>query len=195
MHTNRELPKDSVLQNRKSPNGNMSQNNSKRIKKIALFGIFLAFMLVIGLIEKMIPLDGIAPGMRLGLANLAVVISLYTFKPRDILMLVAIKCVLASVLSGSVMTLFYSMSGSLASIAIMLVLVRFKAVSTVGISVAGAAFHNIAQMMVARVIFGTWSILAYLPLLLVVGTVSGTLIGMLAKMLLSHTKPNNFPTC
>jgi len=153
-------------------------------KKVALFGVFLAFILVMGLIERMIPLDGIAPGMKLGIANLAVVISLYIFSARDTLVLVILKCMMTAMLSGSVMALLYSVPASFASLAAMYVLIRVKIASPVGVSVVGAAFHNTTQIIVARYILGTWGILIYLPFLLAIGTVSGVLIGMLAKSML-----------
>jgi heptaprenyl diphosphate synthase len=163
--------------------------DNKKTKKVALLGIFLSYILLMGLIERMtIPLDGAAPGMKLGLANLAVIMSLYMFSVRDTLLLVAMKCVITSMLSGSVMALFYSMAGSLASLLIMQTLIRFKSVSPIGVSVAGAAFHNIAQTMVARIILSTWGIFMYLPFLLAVGTISGILVGVLTKTILPRLR-------
>lgn len=160
-----------------------SRTNQERIKKVTLLGILLAFTLIMGLVERMIPLDGMMPGMRLGLANLAIVISLYAFPPRDTIILVVLKCLMTAFFSGSIIALFYSMTGSIASLLIMLLLLKVKKVSIIGVSVAGAAFHNIGQIVVARLIFGTWGILIYLPLLLIVGTVSGVVIGILAKLI------------
>jgi heptaprenyl diphosphate synthase len=157
--------------------------NRERIKKIALLGILLAFTLIMSLVERMVPLDGVMPGMRLGLANLAIVISLYTFPPRDTIILVILKCLMTAFFSGSMIALFYSLTGSVASLAIMLLLVKAKNVSVIGVSVAGAALHNIGQIAVARLIFGSWGILIYLPLLLAVGTASGIIIGILAKLI------------
>jgi len=159
--------------------------DSKKSKKVALYGIFLAYILVMGFIERMIPMDGIAPGMRLGLANVVIVVSLYLFPARDTFLLVILKCIITSMLSGSVMALFYSMSGSLASMIVMQLLIRAQGVSPIGVSVAGAALHNIAQITVARLIFGTWGIFIYLPFLLAVGTVSGILVGILVKKIQS----------
>lgn len=158
--------------------------SSTNSKKVALFGIFLAYMLVMAFIERLIPLDGMVPGMRLGLANLAVVISLYMFSFRDTLLLVVMKCFMTFLLSGSAVALIYSMSGTLASFAVMQMLIRLVAAGPIGVSVAGAAFHNTAQIVAARFILGTWGIAIYLPFLLVVGTVSGVLIGILTKSLL-----------
>ena len=132
----------------------------------------------------MISLDGIAPGMRIGLANLAVVISLYIFSARNTLALVIMKCMMTAMLSGSIMALFYSVPASFASLVAMYVLIKVKIASPVGVSVAGAAFHNTVQIIVAQFILGTWGILIYLPFLLAVGTASGVLIGMLAKLML-----------
>ncbi|MCL2051166.1 MAG: Gx transporter family protein [Lachnospiraceae bacterium] len=155
--------------------------NHEKVKRLSLLGILLAFTIVIGLAERMIMLDGIAPGMRLGLANLAIVISLYTFPPRDTLLLIVLKCLTTALLAGSMIALFYSLAGSLASLLVMVLLIKVKNLSIIGVSVAGAAFHNLGQILVARFIFGTWGILLYLPLLLIAGTISGIIIGLLAK--------------
>ena len=158
--------------------------DSNRSKKVALFGVFLTFMLIMGLIDRMIPLDGIAPGMRLGLVNLAVIISLYIFSVSKTLVLVIMKCLMTALLSGSVMALLYSVPASLASLTAMYVLMRAKIASPIGVSVVGAAFHNSTQIFVAGFIFGSWGILVYLPFLLAVGTASGFLIGKLARAML-----------
>ncbi|MCL2718640.1 MAG: Gx transporter family protein [Lachnospiraceae bacterium] len=160
----------------------MPDRNCRAIR-ISLLGILLAFTVITGFVERMIPLDGMMPGMRLGLANLAIVISLYTFHARDTLLLIVLKCLTTALFSGSIIALVYSLTGSLASLLVMLLLIRMKNVSIIGVSVAGAAFHNLGQILVARLIFGTWGILLYLPLLLIVGTVSGLVIGFLAKMM------------
>ena len=162
---------------------NNSITNSTAVKKISLLGVMLAFTLVTSFIERMIPLDGIVPGMRLGLANLAIVISLYTLPTRDTFILMVLKCLMTAIFSGSIIALLYSLTGSMLSLIIMLLLIKLKikAISIIGVSVAGAAFHNLGQIMVARFIFGTWAIMLYLPLLLIIGTVSGIVIGFLAK--------------
>jgi len=153
------------------------------IKRITLLGILLAFTLIMGLVERLIPLDGMIPGMRLGLANLAVVISLYTLKRSDTFILIILKCLMTAMFSGSFIALLYSLTGSIASLLIMLLLVSLKTknVSVIGVSVSGAAFHNLGQITIARLIFGTWGVLLYLPFLLIIGTISGIIIGFLAK--------------
>ena len=158
--------------------------DGNRSKKVALFGVFLTFILIMGLVDRMIPLDGIAPGMRLGLVNLAVIISLYMFSARKTLVLVIMKCIMSAMLSGNIMPLLYSVPASLTSLAAMYVLMSIKIASPVGVSVVGAAFHNTTQIFVAWFIFGTWGIFFYLPFLLIIGTASGFLIGKLARAML-----------
>ena len=158
-----------------------NEHRTPPVKRVALIGILLAFTLIMGLVERMIPLDGMVPGMRLGLANLAIVISLYALPTRDTLLLVVLKCLMMTIFSGSAIALLYSVTGSLSSLIIMLLLIKMKNVSVIGVSVAGAAFHNLGQILIARFIFGSWGILMYLPFLLIIGTVSGIVVGYLAK--------------
>jgi len=159
------------------------QSPPNSIKRITLLGILLAFTLIMGLVERLIPLDGMIPGMRLGLANLAVIIALYTLKRSDTFILLFLKCLMTAMFSGSIIALLYSLTGSMASLLIMLLLVNHKShnISIIGVSVAGAAFHNLGQITIARFIFGTWGVLLYLPFLLIIGTISGIIIGFLAK--------------
>jgi len=167
------------------PSGGLPRgiNSRVNVKRITLLGILLTFTLIMGMVERLIPLDGMVPGLRLGLANLAVVISLYTLKRSDTLILIILKCLMTAMLSGSIIALLYSLAGSLASLLIMLLIISIKTknISMVGVSVAGAAFHNLGQIGVARLIFGTWGVLLYLPFLLIIGTISGVIIGFLAK--------------
>ena len=174
----------------KKTNEQPTKNN--KVKKVALLGTLLAFTLVMSLVERLIPLDGMMPGMRLGLANLAVVISLYTLKRSDTFILIILKCLMTAMFSGSVIALLYSLTGSIASFLIMLLLINLKHtnISIIGVSVAGAAFHNLGQITVARLIFGIWGVLLYLPFLLIIGTVSGIIIGFLAKAI--HPRISTF---
>jgi len=129
----------------------------------------------------MIPLSFSIPGLRLGLANVAVLLALYLFPWPWALLLVFMKCFMAAIFGGSPAALFYSMGGSLISFAVMLLLLRLlkEHISPLGVSVAGAAFHNTGQILVGCLLLHSWAVLIYLPLLLLVGLVTGAVIGLL----------------
>jgi len=154
-------------------------------REVALLGIFVAYALVISLIERMIPLSFSIPGLRLGLANVVVLIAMYLFPLSRALLLMLLKCLLAALFAGSPAALFYSLGGSLLSFAIMAALIRLfrEHISPVGVSVAGAALHNIGQILVACLLIRSWIVLLYLPVLLLIGIGTGAAIGVLVLKL------------
>ena len=156
-------------------------DKDSKSREVALLGIFLAYALVMSLIERMIPLNFSIPGMRLGLANVAVLLALYLFPFSWALLLIIGKCLLASIFSGSLTALFYSLGGSLLSFAVMMALIRFRSehISPIGVSIAGATFHNIGQVLVACLLFRSWAVMLYLPVLLLIGIGTGAVIGVL----------------
>ena len=156
-----------------------------KAKEVALLGVFVAYALVMSLIERMIPLNFSIPGMRLGLTNVVVLLALYLFPLHRALILMILKCLLASIFSGSITALFYSLGGSLLSFIVMIALIRLsrEQISPVGVSVTGAVFHNIGQILVACLLFKSWVVLLYLPLLLLIGVGTGAVIGILVLRL------------
>ena len=152
-----------------------------KAKEVALLGIFASYALVMSLIERMIPLSFSIPGIRLGLANVVVLMALYMFPLSRALLLMILKCLLSAGISGSVTALFYSLGGSLISFAVMFLLLRLfrKHISPVGVSVAGAAFHNVGQLLVGCLLFRSWVVLVYLPQLLLIGVATGLVTGIL----------------
>lgn len=164
-------------------------NRLRPARDVATCGIFLAVILVIGLIERMIPLDFLIPGARLGLSNIVILLSLYLFPLWMTVVIVVLKCVLLSALSGGLSAFIYSISGSLLALVIMLLLVEItkkheEGYGIIGISVAGAAAHSTGQVAIAAVILETFGIFAYLPWLLIISVISGIAVGVAAKQLL-----------
>jgi len=139
----------------------------------------------LGFIERMIPLSFSIPGMRLGLPNVAVLLALYLFPSSWALILTVLKCLLTAIFAGNLSALLYSLGGSLLSFVVMLALIRIfrEHISPLGVSVAGAVFHNIGQVLVACLLFGSWTVLLFLPLLLIVGVGTGAAVGILVLRL------------
>jgi heptaprenyl diphosphate synthase len=156
-------------------------------RQVALLGVFLAYTLVMSLIERMIPLSFTIPGIRLGLANVAILLALYLFTLPKALLLVVMKCLMAAIFGGSPAALLYSLGGSLLSFVVMIVLLRLfrDHISPLGISVAGAAFHNTGQILVACLLLQSWYVLLYLPALLLIGLATGAVVGVLVR----HIRP------
>lgn len=158
-----------------------------KIKSIALFGMMVALAFTFSYLESLIPFDFAIPGVKLGLANLVVVVALYTMKPGEALSIVIIRIFLAGLTFGNAYSLAYSLCGGLLSYAVMLLFKKTK-LSIIGVSMLGGIFHNIGQIIVAAIVLGTARIAYYLPVLLVSGVATGLAIGVVSKLITDRVK-------
>ncbi len=158
-----------------------------KIKSIALFGMMVALAFTFSYLESLIPFDFAIPGVKLGLANLVVVVALYTMKPGEALCIVIIRIFLAGLTFGNAYSLAYSLCGGLLSYAVMLLFKKTK-LSIIGVSMLGGIFHNIGQIIVAAIVLGTARIAYYLPVLLVSGVATGLAIGIVSKLITDRVK-------
>ena len=149
-------------------------------RKLALLSIFLGCALIVGIVERSIPFDFFVPGVKLGLANVVILTAIYTFKFHEALILVVLKCVMISFFTGTFTSFIYSITGSLFSFfAMILLIIALKdKISPVGVSVVGAVFHNLGQITAASLVMRTMLVIAYLPILLISGVITGILVGI-----------------
>lgn len=158
-----------------------------RSKKIALMGLMLAMVIVLLWIERMLPpLPILPPNFKLGLSNIIVMYILFFIGRKEAITLVVLKAFFNMMIRGPIGGLL-SLSGGIASILIIILMMWIfkEKVSYTVLSIAGAIFHNIGQLIVISLLFQNFLLLTlYLPMLLVVGTISGTLTGIVLKVLL-----------
>ena len=169
------------------------KNNN--IKSIALFGIMTSLAIVFGYLEHLIPLPIGAYGIKLGLANLAVVVLLYTMNAPAAFAVNMLRIILCSILFGTFTSFWYSLIGGLLSFAIMLIIKATKKFSPMGISICGAIAHNIGQTAVAVILMEEFKIAIYLPILIIVGTLTGALIGIIAIPVIKQIDKLNIKRC
>ena len=153
---------------------------SNNAKSVALCGVMTALAIVFGYIEHLIPMPFGIYGLKLGLANLTVVIALYALNTYYALSINATRIILCSMLFGSFTSFWYSIVGGILSFAVMVLIKKSNKFSTIGVSVCGAIAHNIGQIIVAVIISEEFKIAFYLPVLLIAGAITGTLIGVIA---------------
>ena len=158
-------------------------------KKAAFLGLAAALSLLFSYVEVLLPpLYAAVPGIKLGLANLVVLLGL-TFLPAvDVLLISLVRIFLSSLLFGNVMSLWYSLAGGLLSFAAMYLLSRKDDVSLIGMSMTGGVLHNVGQVITAAIVVKTLQLTGYLPVLLVAGLVTGAIIGTLAKLLMPRVR-------
>ena len=152
-------------------------------RKLVTMALFITAAMMLSYIESLFPFFFGVPGMKLGLANLAVVMALYLYGWREALMVNVLRIMLTGLLFGNMFSVLFSLSGALVSFICMLS-ARKLGLSLYGVSMAGGVFHNAGQLLTAAFIVQTVEIGYYAPFLLAAGLVTGFLIGVLGKEML-----------
>ncbi len=161
---------------------------------VTRIGILVGAALVLGYVERLIPLPFALPGIKLGLANTVLLYGLYMMTWRNTMTLMVLKVLLSGILFAGFSGALYSFSGGLLSLVIMLLMMQYNDVSIVGVSISGAVAHNIGQVLMAMLVVQTRGLLLYLPVLMVSGVITGMLTGVIAKNVLkglSFHRPSN----
>lgn len=157
------------------------RNNTKRLTALALS---VSFALILSFIESRIPAFVAIPGIKVGLANIAVIFVLYKLGIREAIVVSAVRVILVSMLFGSPVSLIYSICGAVLSLTVMVLIKKFTPLSEVTVSVSGGITHNIGQIAAASLMLGTNVVMYYLPFLLLSGTIAGTVVGVASGLLI-----------
>ena len=159
-----------------------------RTKKIVIISLFVSQAIVLSILERMIPINFVVPGAKLGLANIVTILSLYIFGLRETILIVLLRTFMASVFGGTLLTFLYSISGALISLLVMYLLKRLPKdkFTIVGISVFGAISHNIGQIIMAVLIIQSLNITLYLPMLIIISIPTGLFVGYSSKKLFKY---------
>ena len=171
-----------------------SVKNMIPTKKLAVIAILVAQASVLHFLESMFPSPLPIPGVKLGLANIITLLALIVFDFKTALQITVLRTILGSLLSGTLLGIgfFMSFSGAVTAALIMALLLRsFKGFSLVGISIAGAAAHNLGQLVMAALILQFSGIFFYLPFMLLFSLPTGFLIGLLTKEIVNYIKATN----
>ncbi|KAB3535944.1 Gx transporter family protein [Alkaliphilus pronyensis] len=154
-------------------------------KKLVQLAMLTSLGLALHIVESFIPnpFIGIAPGAKLGLANIIGLITLVIFGVKYALSINLLRCFLGGLATGTVTSMLYSMAGALVSTLLMWIVYRFlkKHFSLIGVSVFGALGHNIAQLIVGALIISNIRIFSYLPVMMLVSIATGVFIGITAN--------------
>ena len=160
--------------------------------RVAYFGVFTALALIFSYVETLIPINFGIPGVKLGLANLIIVVALYKLPLQEVYLLSIVRIFLSGFIFGNYFSILYSLAGGLLSLSVMALMKRRNSFSVMGISVAGGVFTNVGQMPVAMLVVETFSVAYYFPVLMIAGLVTGLLIGILSNEMLKRLKNIRF---
>lgn len=147
---------------------------------IAAFSLIIALAFICSYIEALFPIPIPFPGIKLGLANLVLVLVLYTRGLSFCFIASLVRNILIALTFGNLFMFFYSFTGSLLSILFMWLLLRNKKWSIFTISSVGGIAHNLGQFIVAVFLFGSTALLGYAPILYFSGLITGGLIGFIS---------------
>lgn len=154
--------------------------------------MFTALALIFSYVETLIPISFGIPGVKLGLANLVIVIALYKIRPGEALLLSVTRVALAGFIFGNYFSIIYSLAGGLLSLAVMAFSKKDGGFSVIGVSIAGGVSHNVGQLIVAMLVVETFSVIYYVPVLLAAGAITGFFIGILAEQMLRRLRNIQF---
>ena len=161
------------------------RTNTKKLTQLALT---VSFALILSFIETRIPAFVAIPGVKIGLANIAVIFTLYKFGFKEAIAVSLVRIVLVSILFGSPISLIYSISGAVFSFVVMLLLKTLTPLREVAVSVSGGVMHNVGQIAAASVMLDTNVVTYYLPFLILSGTIAGIVVGIAAAILIKRIK-------
>lgn len=159
-----------------------------RIKRTAIIGVISAFAIILGYVESLISLGFFIPGVKLGLANLAIVTVMYIYGNKEAFTVNFIRILISGLLFTNIFSILFSLSGATISFAVMAILKNTDKFSVMGVSVAGGVSHNIGQIIIASFVVETYSVVYYLPVLIVSGIITGMIIGAVSGILIKYLK-------
>lgn len=157
-------------------------------KKLAHMSVFTAFAIILSYIEMLIPFNFGIPGVKLGLANLAVVLALYYLGTKEALFINVVRIIIVGLLFGNAFSILFSLSGGMISFVFMFICKKLKLFSIISVSAVGGVFHNVGQLIVAAFVVSTYSIMYYVPILIITGLITGIVIGIVASIIKSKIK-------
>ena len=152
-----------------------------KTKKIAVLALAIALAMILSFVESQIPAFVAIPGVKIGLANIAVVFVLYKLGWKEAVLISLVRVVMVSMLFGTLVSLFYSVAGAVLSLTGMVLLKKTGLFSTVAVSVTGGVLHNVGQILMACLLLETNVIVYYLPFLILSGVIAGVVSAIMVN--------------
>ena len=159
-----------------------------KTKKIAVLALAIALAMILSFVESQIPAFVAIPGVKIGLANIAVVFVLYKLGWKEAVLISLVRVVMVSMLFGTLVSLFYSVAGAVLSLTGMVLLKKTGLFSTVAVSVTGGVLHNVGQILMACLLLETNVIVYYLPFLILSGVIAGVVIAVVSAIMVNRVQ-------
>lgn len=158
-----------------------------KTRKITLLALLSAIALTIFMVEAQIPALVPIPGIKLGLANIVTVFTVFAIGPKDGAAVLFVRIFLGAVFAGNFSTIFYSAAGGVCAIGVTILLKKILTQKQLWVAgTLGAIAHSIGQMAMAVAITGTPGLIAYLPVMIAVSILTGSFTGLCAQFLVNR---------
>ena len=163
-----------------------------KIKRLAVMAMLCAMAIILSILESMIPV--FIPGVKLGLANVIILIMLYEFKPSEAFIVNICRIILVGLLRSTLLTptFLMSLSGGIVSFVFMFLLSRFKVFSPIGVSVVGSISHSFGQIIMAIILVSTEAVIYYLPFIALLSLATGVVSGIITSTYLKRSITSKF---
>lgn len=158
-----------------------------KTRKITLLALLSAIALTIFMVEAQIPALVPIPGIKLGLANIVTVFTVFAIGAGEGAAVLFVRIFLGAVFAGNFSTIFYSAAGGACAIGVTILLKKILTRKQLWVAGAlGAIAHSVGQMAMAVTLTGTPGLIAYLPVMVVVSIITGTFTGLCAQFLVNR---------
>ncbi|CDZ74431.1 heptaprenyl diphosphate synthase component I [Peptoniphilus sp. ING2-D1G] len=153
------------------------------LRKLIYLSLLTSGGLILGLLELNIPMPIVIPGAKIGISNIIVLVTIVFFGYGEGIFVAVLKTFLLVLLTGSVSSFIFSFTGTMLSAFVMILAHRFlsRHLSIIGISILGAVFHNVGQILAAVMVLESANIIAYLPFLMIFAIFTGIFIGFSSR--------------
>lgn len=156
-------------------------------KTVTVYGLLTATAMLFGYVEMLLPMDFIAPGIKVGVANTVCLFLVLKGKRLGAFLVNCVRILLTALLFGNALSLIFSITAGIISLLVICLGEKVKGLGIAGISVLGSTAHNITQLAVATVTVGG-GVWYYAPILVIAGVIAGLLTGALTGLILKHTQ-------
>lgn len=149
------------------------------IKRVTFYGLMISIAFILSYIESLFPIFISIPGIKLGLANIVIVIALYIKGSSSAIYIALTRILLIAITFGNFSLFMYSFAGTALSLILMIIIKKIGLFNIITVSIMGALAHNIGQIIMAMILISTFNLMYYLPILMIAGIITGLIIGII----------------
>ena len=158
-----------------------------KTRKLTTLSLLCAIALTIFMVEAQIPALVPVPGVKLGLANIVTVFTVFAIGAKEGALVLAVRIFLGAVFAGNFSTIFYSAAGGALAIGVTILSKKFLTKKQLWVAgVLGAIAHSVGQMVMAMTLTGTPGLVVYLPVMIVISILTGCFTGLCAQLLVNR---------